>query len=83
MKGVTGSELKNVIEANDCLYTPFWKTREGVVNLKERAYKDKFAASRYVNRGKGQYSKRENIEKFNPDLILEHPRAQSILEAAQ
>jgi len=72
-----------VIEANDCLYTPFWKTQESVINLKEKAFKDNFAANRYVNRSKGLYSKRENIEKFNPDLILEHPRAQELIEASQ
>jgi hypothetical protein len=60
-KGVTSSELTSVIEANDCLYTPFWRTRESVINLRERANKDNFAANRFVNRSRGQYSKRENI----------------------
>ena len=76
MSGKSGSELSSIIETNDCLYTPVWKSREAVINLKERGLKDKFAANRYVNRSKGQFSKRENVEKFNPDLILENPRAQ-------
>ena len=70
MNAKTNAEIESVIETNDCLYTPFWKTRETVVNLKEKGLKDNFAANRYVNRSRGQYSKRENIEKFNPDLIL-------------
>ena len=70
MRGKTSLELNSVIETNDCLYTPFWKSRETVINLKERALKDKYATSRYINRSKGMYSKRDQIEKFNPDLIL-------------
>lgn len=48
MSGKTGSELSSVIESNDCLYTPFWKSSQAVVNLKEQAFKDNFAANRYV-----------------------------------
>jgi hypothetical protein len=65
------------------LYTPFWKTKEAVVNLKQKALKDNFAANRYVNRSRGLYSKRENIEAFKPDLILENPRAQELIEASK
>ena len=57
----TGSELNSVIETNDCLYTPFWKSKETVVNLRQKAHTDNFAANRFVNRSRGQYSKRENI----------------------
>ncbi len=27
MSGKTGSELTSVVESNDCLYTPFWRSK--------------------------------------------------------
>jgi hypothetical protein len=44
--------------------------------LREKGKKDNYAGSRYVNRSKGMYSLREQVEKFKPDLILEKPNAQ-------
>ncbi len=76
MRAKTGIELNSVIETNDCLYTPFWKTPESVIDLREKGRKDKNAGSRYVNRSKGRYSQREQIERFKPDLILENPKAE-------
>jgi len=52
------------------LYTPFWKSKEAVVNLKQAGLKDNKIGNRYLSRARGVYSKRDQVEKFNPDLIL-------------
>ncbi len=76
MRTKTAAELKSVIETNDCLYTPFWKTSDSVIDLRQKGRKDTYAGSRYINRSKGKYSQKEQIERFKPDFILENPKAE-------
>ena len=75
MRAKTAVELNSVIETNDCLYTPFWKTLDSVIDLRQKGRKDNYAGSRYINRSKGRYSQKEQIEKFKPDFILENSKA--------
>jgi len=47
--------------------------------LKQSGLKDNKIGNIYLNRARGIYARRDQVEKFNPDLILEHPRAGELL----
>ena len=54
MGATTNSELNSVIEKNDCAYTPFWRSKEAVVNLYQLSKKDTKVAALYIRRKMGE-----------------------------